>query len=176
MVADACGPARARRGPLLRSATVADGRRGTEGARMPYLEPTAESGRRYFSRPVAGPVVMLNLLRFRAVADYSATPALAPPEPVSGAEAYQRYVDHTLPHLRASGGEVLFTGSSDRFLIGPPDERWDLAILVRHRSQESFLSFASNEPYLDGMAHRLAALEDSRLLPMVEQPAPTATE
>jgi uncharacterized protein (DUF1330 family) len=141
---------------------------------MPHLEPTEDAGRRYFSRPVAGPVVMLNLLRFRAVADYSATPELAPPEPISGAEAYQRYVEHTLPHLHESGGEVLFTGESDHFLIGPEDERWDLVLLVRHRSQESFLAFASNEPYLDGMSHRLAALEDSRLLPMLEQHEPPA--
>jgi hypothetical protein len=41
-------------------------------------------------------------------------------------------------------------------------------MLVRHRSQDSFLSFASNEAYLSGLGHRLAATEDSRLLPLVE--------
>lgn len=50
-----------------------------------YLEPTQESGRDFVMRGIAGPVVMLNLLRFRAVADYSATPELAPAAPISGA-------------------------------------------------------------------------------------------
>jgi hypothetical protein len=53
-------------------------------------------------------------------------------------------------------------------LIGPPNERWDLVMLVRHRSPETFLSFASNEAYLGGLGHRLAAIEDSRLLPMIQ--------
>ena len=112
---------------------------------------------------------MLNLLRFRAVADYSATPALAPPSPISGADAYELYIAHTLPHLRESGGDLSFLGDGGDFLIGPPDERWDLVMLVRHRSAETFLSFASNEAYLGGMGHRLAAVEDSRLLPLVER-------
>jgi hypothetical protein len=33
----------------------------------------------------------------------------------------------------------------------------------------SFLAFASDQSYLLGMGHRTAALEDSRLLPLVEQ-------
>ena len=63
---------------------------------------------------------------------------------------------------------MIFIGTGGQFLIGPPDERWDLAILVRHASVEAFLSFASNVDYLAGMGHRMAALEDSRLLPLVE--------
>lgn len=118
-------------------------------------------------RGIEGEVVMLNLLRFREVADYTATPELAPDVPRSGAEAYGLYMDHTLPHLRESGGDVEFLGDGGAFLIGPPGERWDLVMLVRHRSVEAFMSFASNEAYLEGMGHRLAALEDSRLLPVV---------
>ena len=54
---------------------------------------------------------MLNLLRFRDVADYSADPQLAPDEPISGAEAYRRYADHTMPFLIVSGGEVVVDGA-----------------------------------------------------------------
>ncbi|MCC7000552.1 MAG: hypothetical protein IT357_00250 [Gemmatimonadaceae bacterium] len=110
---------------------------------------------------------MLNLLRFRDVADYSATPDLAPDTPISGAEAYALYIEHTIPHLRASGGDVEFIGEGGAFLIGPSDERWDMVLLVRHRSVQTFISFASNEAYLGGMGHRLAAISDSRLLPSV---------
>jgi hypothetical protein len=133
-----------------------------------YLEVTEEAGRAFFMRGVSGPVVMLNLLRFRVKADYSATPHLAPPEAIDGATAYQRYMEHTLPLLRKSGGDVVFLGRGGPFLIGPPNERWDAALLIRQRSVADFMAFASDKEYLAGIGHRTAALEDSRLLPLVE--------
>ena len=136
-----------------------------------YLSPTHEQGRALFSRGISGSVVMLNLLRFRPVADYSATPALAPKSPISGEEAYRLYFEHTLPYLRVSGGEVVFYGRGGDFLIGPTDERWDAAMLVRQSDLASFMAFASDEGYLSGIGHRTAALEDSRLLPLVEAQA-----
>jgi len=133
-----------------------------------YLDPTQASGRKLVARGIEGPVVMLNLLRFREVADYSAAPDLAPREPISGAAAYQLYINHTLPYLKESGGEVIFFGKGGSFLIGPDDERWDAAMLVRQRSISDFMAYASNQAYLKGIGHRVAALEDSRLLPLVE--------
>jgi hypothetical protein len=133
-----------------------------------YLQPTQESGRALVARNMTGEVIMLNLLRLRDIADYSATPELAPPSPISGAEAFQRYIDHTLPYLRESGGDLVFLGQGGPFLIGPPDERWDLVMLVRQQSVGAFMSFASHRAYLAGIGHRTAALEDSRLLPLVQ--------
>jgi len=133
-----------------------------------YLEPTQESGRALFARGISGSVVMLNLLRFRPIADYSATPELAPSTAITGEEAYRLYVAHTLPHLRESGGELLFFGRGGEFLIGPSEERWDAVMLVRQTSLASFMAFASSQAYLSGIGHRIAALEDSRLLPIVE--------
>jgi hypothetical protein len=137
-----------------------------------YLEPTQEAGRAFWQRGIAGPVVMLNLLRFRTEADYSAHPGLAPATPTSGAEAFNRYIAHTLPYLKESGGELLFLGAADCFLIGPAEERWDLAMLVRQSSVQSFMAFAGNADYLAGLGHRTAALADSRLLPLVELATP----
>ena len=133
-----------------------------------FLEVSQESGAAFFSRNISGPVTMLNLLRFREVADYSSAPELAPDRPISGGEAYQLYIEHTLPYLQESGGELVFLGHGGPYLIGPPDERWDAVMLIRQRSVDSFVAFASNEAYLAGMGHRTAALEDSRLLPLVE--------
>lgn len=133
-----------------------------------YLEPTEEAGRAFFLRGIAGGVVMLNLLRFRETADYSASPELAPAAPISGEEAYRLYMEHTLPHLQKSGGKLLFYGRGGRFLIGPDDERWDAAMLVQQSSTAAFMAFASDAEYLAGIGHRTAALEDSRLLPLEE--------
>ena len=139
--------------------------------RAVYIEPTQEQGKAFFAAPPEGPIVMLNLLRFRELADYSSHPELAPASPISGREAYERYAEHTMPFLEESGGEVLFQGRGGPYLIGPEADRWDLVLLVRHRSAAVFLSFASNPAYLAGIGHRVAALEDSRLLPIVPQPS-----
>ena len=134
-----------------------------------YIEPTHEAGRALFMRGIKGPLVMLNLLRFREVADYSATPALAPNSSISGAEAFNRYISHTLPFLKESGGELLFLGEGGQFFVGPENERWDIAMLVRQASLDSFVAFASHPAYLEGLGHRTAAIKDSRLLPLVEK-------
>ncbi len=134
-----------------------------------YLNVTEEAGRDLFSRPYDGEVVMLNLLRFREIADYSATPDQAPEPAISGREAYQRYMDEMLPLLRRSGGDVLLLGNAGKFLIGPSDERWDCVMLVRQTSLRTFLQFASEESSLSALAHRTAALADSRLLPLVQR-------
>jgi len=138
-----------------------------------FLEVTQEAGVALFRRNITGEVVMLNLLRFRDVADYSANPELMPSQPISGAEAYQKYIDHTLPFLEESGGDLVFLGEGDNFLIGPQEERWDLVMLVRQKSLSDFMAFSSNQGYLAGIGHRTAALEDSRLLPLVESKTAT---
>jgi hypothetical protein len=134
-----------------------------------HLEPTQELGRAFFARGITGSVVMLNLLRYRSIADYSATPHLDPGSPITGEAAYRLYMTHTQPYLERSGGSVLFFGRGGRFLVGPEDERWDAALLVRQESPSAFLAFASNHEYLLGIGHRTAALEDSRLLPLQEE-------
>lgn len=133
-----------------------------------YLMPTQEAGRDFVMRKIKGHVVMLNLLRFRKIADYSASPELMPDEPISGKEAYQLYIDHTLPFLESSGGEILLMGEGGNYLIGPTNESWDLMLLIKQKSVESFLAFESNQEYMKGIGHRTAALEDSRLLPINE--------
>jgi uncharacterized protein (DUF1330 family) len=99
---------------------------------------------------------------------------LAPARPISGAEAFDRYIEHTLPILRKTGGDILFLGQGGPFLIGPGHERWDMAMLIRQASAASSLSFASHAEYLAGLGHRTAAVTDSRLLPLSEMPLPGA--
>ena len=134
-----------------------------------HLEPTQQSAMALFGRRIAGPVTMLNLLRFRAAADYSAHPDLAPATPISGAEAFDRYVAATLPHLRASGGDLQVMAVGGAWFIGPEDERWDRVMLVRQASVDAFIAFAGHEAYLrEAIGHRTAAVEDARLLPLVD--------
>jgi hypothetical protein len=141
-------------------------------SRTAHIEPSPDAVAAFMRSWPKGELVMLNLLRFRDVADYSTHPELAPDRPISGAEAYNRYVAHALPFLRESGGEVLSAFKSGPFLIGPSDERWDRVLLIRQRGLEAFFAFAGNAAYLAGLGHRTAALADSRLLPLTELPPP----
>jgi hypothetical protein len=56
--------------------------------------------------------------------------------------------------------------------LDPTDERWDRVMSIRQSSLEAFLDFASDPEYLAGVGHRTAALEDARLLPLVERELP----
>lgn len=131
-----------------------------------YLTPTHEAGRAFVERNIRGTVIMLNLLRFKKIADYAQNPSLAPENTITGEEAYRLYINHTLPFLKEAGGEVIFFGKGGHFLIGPEDEYWDAVLLVHQKDTASFLAFENNAEYMKGIDHRTAALEDARLLPL----------
>ncbi len=133
---------------------------------MTHIAPTNRTAAALIARGMDRPVVMLNLLKFREIADYSAAPDLAPARPISGAEAYALYSAGITPLLQALGGEVLFEGRGGDWFIGPEGEGWDHVLLVRQASVSSFLAFAQSPEAQRLGAHRTAALEDSRLLPL----------
>jgi len=134
-----------------------------------YIDVTQAAGKAFYLRQIQGNVVMLNLLKFNAIADYTQLKELAPANEISGRAAYQLYMNHTLPFLKEAGGEVIFFGKGGPFLIGPEAEIWDAVLLVRHESTAKFMAFATNPGYLEGVGHRTAALEDARLLPIEEK-------
>ncbi|OTG79845.1 DUF1330 domain-containing protein [Acinetobacter sp. ANC 4558] len=131
-----------------------------------YIFPTQDDGIRLFKRQLQGEVIMLNLLRLREIADYSKCPKFAPELPISGREALQLYIDQTLPFLKESGGDILLVAQAESFFIGPSDEQWDIVMLVKQTSIQSFLSFAENKACMNANFHRTAAILDARLLPM----------
>ena len=133
-----------------------------------YINPTHQAVINLLQRNISGSVIMLNLLRFREFADYTETLNLKPSVAITGKEAFQLYIEHTLPYLQESGGEIIFMGQGGSYLVGPENERWDQVMLIKQNSVNDFLSFASNKKCMEGIGHRTAALEDSRLLPLLE--------
>ncbi len=137
-----------------------------------YLDATPEAGKAFYQKfHQKGRIIMLNLLRFKATADYSELQDLKPENEVSGKEAYTTYLKCIAPLLEKSGSKILFSGESNSFLIGPENESWDMVLLVRHASVAAFLEFARSSEYLRYAGHRAAALADSRLLPIIADPA-----
>ena len=133
-----------------------------------YLYPTYEAGKHLFSKNIKGSIVNLNLIKLKAIADYSDHPELKSSKIISGWDAYYQYVQEADPFLVASGGEILFIGKGDQFLIGPEKEYWDICMLIRQKSVSAFFNFEQNEEYMKIAGHRTAAIEDSRLLPLEE--------
>ena len=121
------------------------------------VHPTAEQLQELTSSADGGPVIMLNLLKFKPVAD-------GIDEGVSGAEAYARYSAATEPFLRAVGGRLRLATQPRQSVIGPASSEWDLVLLVEYPSRAKFLEMAMNPDYLKIHAHREAALADSRLI------------
>jgi uncharacterized protein (DUF1330 family) len=113
--------------------------------------------------PLAGPVVMLNLLRFaeRASGEHDAK--------LSGRESYARYGERMRTMLEETGARVLWQGRVDSVVIGDDDaDGWDAVILVEYPSRQAFLEMTSSPGYREVSKDRSAALTDSRLFATTE--------
>ena len=133
---------------------------------MASIEPTPEQFQRLvqdISQP--GPVVMINLLRYRDRAQYALG---SDATPCSGRDAYQRYAAVAVSTVEQVGGRILWMGSVKSALIAPPEETWDDAVLVQYPSRQAFVEMVSRADYQAAAMHRTAALADSRLLVTVE--------
>ena len=90
-----------------------------------------------------GPVVMLNLLKFKE----------------GGAESYERYGDAAIGMVEERGGRLLWSGRAEQILIGDPAADWDVVALVEYPSRGAFIEMVSSPDYLAAHADRDAALE-----------------
>jgi uncharacterized protein (DUF1330 family) len=127
----------------------------------PTVPLTAEQLKVLAALPSDKPIVLLNLLRFRDQAAYSDLQ-----EACSGREAYKRYSQTAVPKIAEVGGNVIFVGRAGSPLVAPEGETWDQVILVQYPSVAAFLSMLSMPDYQVALPHRIAALEDSRVIPI----------
>ena len=135
---------------------------------MSYLNPDpARLPAIFASLPEDTPIVMLNLLKFRDVAEYKGQPA-----DYSGREAYRRYTEVALQKLAQIGASVIYVGDMKATLIGPQSEQWDEVLLVRYPSKQAFFGMMQQPDFFEATRHRTAALADSRLIATVEVTAP----
>lgn len=115
------------------------------------------------------PIFMLNLLRYKAQADYGGASEMAP---CSGREAYhERYVPAFGQLTQGEGIQLFWLGSVMARVVGPPDETWDEIALVRYPSFSTFRRLIESEEYkAQADPHRRAALEDWRLIATTQMP------
>lgn len=134
-----------------------------------FIDANPEAGKEFYQNfHDKGKIVMLNMLKFKEIADYTDHESIKPPGEISGENAYQLYVEGILPELEKAGSRIVYFGKSNSFLIGPSSVKWDAVLLVEHESVAKFMAFAQSPAYLQIAGHRKAGIEDSRLLPTSE--------
>jgi uncharacterized protein (DUF1330 family) len=124
---------------------------------MLAVYPTKAQLEALLASPETGPVVMLNLLRFKER-------ATAPDEGVSGREAYLRYGAAMKELVEARGGRFLWQGEVDSQLIGDGAEGFHVAALVEYPSRRAFVEIATSPEVAAIGVHRAAGLEGQWLL------------
>ena len=102
--------------------------------------------------PAEGPVVMVNLLRFKDKAD-------APDEGISGEEAYGRYGARMVQWITSQGARVIWSGRVDSLVIGDTEERFHSIALVEYPSRAEFLRIAGDPRVAEFSVHRTAGLD-----------------
>ncbi|MDX1886319.1 DUF1330 domain-containing protein [Mycolicibacterium sp. 120270] len=114
------------------------------------LEPTAEQMAALAARPADQPVVMINLLKFRAD---------------GGKESYARYGQEVIPHLQRARATVLFAGAAPTQVIGDDEKPWwDAIVVVQYPSPTAFIDMVTNEEYLKIHEHRANGLDRGDLI------------
>jgi uncharacterized protein (DUF1330 family) len=108
-----------------------------------------------------GPVVMVNLMRFRARSlDGDG----------SGWDAYLRYSALTVPMIKARGGTLLWTGEARAVALGDEaGNKWDYLALVYYPSVNAFLDMMTSADYETQCdPHRKNGCEDHVIIATAE--------
>ncbi|MDB5479356.1 MAG: hypothetical protein JWO83_409 [Caulobacteraceae bacterium] len=110
--------------------------------------------------PDTGPVVMVNLLRFK--------PASADGDG-SGWDAYLRYSKGFAALMKAVGATILWAGKVEGAAFGNVSERpWEFVVLVRYPSRRAFLEVLTSAEYAKANRHRENGVEDHVILSAAE--------
>lgn len=110
--------------------------------------------------PDTGPVVMLNLMRFRERSlDGNG----------SGWDAYLRYSALTIKLIKVRGGTIIWTGNAEGVALGVPDQhRWDYVALVRYPSRAAFLDMMTSPDYAAANVERENGCADHAIIAVNE--------
>jgi uncharacterized protein (DUF1330 family) len=113
---------------------------------------TPEQAKAIFGAPEDGPLVMVNLIKFKDRATYENG------EDVSGREAYARYGARMKKMVEAEGGRLIYSGDVKSLMLGVVDDLWDSVGLMEYPSRAVFQKIISSPAYREIEVHRHAGL------------------
>lgn len=107
-----------------------------------------------------GPLVMLNLLKFKERSDDGKS---------TGAAAYGRYSQAVTKLLDKRGARIMWIGHPTAVLAGN-DDNWDAVALVEYPDKQAFMDMVSSPEYQAVHIHREAGLERTVLIACTPRP------
>jgi uncharacterized protein (DUF1330 family) len=114
------------------------------------LEPTPEQFAALAARPADAPVVMVNLLKFKAA---------------GGLESYLQYGREVAPHLQRVGATLRYAGAAPTVVIGDGERPWwDAILIVEYPTPQAFIDMVTTQEYAKVHEHRAAGLERGDLI------------
>ncbi|MEL6869195.1 MAG: DUF1330 domain-containing protein [Pseudomonadota bacterium] len=127
-----------------------------------FIDPQREQFEFFKTLPRDTPINMLNLVRFRAKANYDDG------RDITGKEAYRRYGQESSPIFARVGGTIIWRGKPEAVLTGPSDEQWDTGFIARYPHAGAFFEMITDPAYKLAVKHRQAAVQTSRLIRFAE--------
>jgi uncharacterized protein (DUF1330 family) len=128
-----------------------------------YIDPSPVNFQAFKDLPRGEPIHMLNLLRYRELAEY-------PEDHVhhgngwSGRRAYEEYGKTSGPIFARVGGEVVWRGGFQTMVTGPEDKDWHDGFVAQYPNSAAFFEMIKDPDYQLAVVNRTAALMDSRLM------------
>jgi uncharacterized protein (DUF1330 family) len=120
------------------------------------VDPTGKDLKHFIADDPGGPVVMLNLLRYKE----------------GGAARYEEYARQLRPFLDEIGAEIIYVGDLSTVLVAPSSHQWDAVLLVRYPSRQAFSSMVANPNYGEITGLRTESLEEAVLQATLPWPDP----
>lgn len=129
---------------------------------MPATKPRPEQLQKLATQvPADGPVYLLNLLKFKARAEY----ADGRMTDLTGEQAYAIYVEGVSKLIASVGGRVVWNGRCNTLVIGDEDEPpWDSVAIVEYPRLEAYEKVRGSANYGDVHVHREAGLAHQLLI------------
>lgn len=128
-----------------------------------YIDPSRENWEAFKALPRDTPIRMLNLIKFRELADY---PDGHPyhGKGMTGREAYAIYAREFQRLVADDGAAMVWEGPLECTVTGPAEE-WDEGFVMGYPHAGVFMAMVKNEAYVrEALPHRTAAVADSRLI------------
>ena len=101
-----------------------------------------------------GPIYMVNLLKFKAPAEYEDGRATD----LTGEAAYGLYAQGVAKLLEEVGGTIVFSADVERLVLGEVEELWDKIAIAMYPSRQAMLQMMSSPAMQQIGQHRAAGL------------------
>lgn len=128
------------------------------------VEPNEEQIRGFLEPGHDDPIYMLNLLKFKDIAEY----ADGRETDMTGAEAYAIYGAEVVAHLAKVGGAPMFSARVERLMLGEVEELWDSVAVAMYPSRKAMMDMISTPEYQASAVHRAAGLAGQLNIELVE--------